>query len=671
MFSVLACTAALFAVGALAREAGRAWIAAELSRATSYRVEIGAIGFGLRGLRATDLTVFGRPPFHGTALAHVTAARIELGSGSWRPRRIVLEDLDAALLGAPGVSNLFGHTTVAVRPEQPASNESPSMEILIERGRISAHWRQGQQGPRVAFRAQGMTAKGTPRGAFQAHLQQATLEVEGGPTFALPQLLVSREESPRALDRSGSVRLEAGDLAVVAPGAGAWLQHLRLSALVGADQARLSLESRADERARIRMAATIDGSAAALELAASDVPLSPLRPWLAPLGAQVSEGAHGDLALGLRVPADGSEIHATLRTAVSGVGVLHPSLDREPWSGLSAAITATARYLPSSGRVDLDAVRLEGFGLMVDVTGWLELAGSGLTRGRVAIRTPARQPSACTTLLGAQPEPIRAALRGLVLGGQLGLATTLSFDASNWEALALDLGVSPLCSVVREPDVIKGLLTVPAAQATVGTAAGPPGSKTERERVPLRLLPRHLIAAFVTAEDARFFTHPGFDVAMIGRALAHDLEVGAFAKGASTLTQQLAKNLFLTPERTLGRKLAEAVLAWRLEAHLSKDQILELYLNIVELGPGIHGVVQAAQAYFGKPASRLSPLESAHLAALTPNPLGLARRFRTGRVDESWLLRLYDLLATMKRSGRLTAAELHAARAAQLALRPI
>ena len=74
-------------------------------------------------------------------------------------------------------------------------------------------------------------------------------------------------------------------------------------------------------------------------------------------------------------------------------------------------------------------------------------------------------------------------------------------------------------------------------------------------------MPRHLIAAFVTAEDGRFFSHRGFDLEMIRRALAHDLEIGALAKGASTITQQLAKNLFLGPERTLARKLAELVLA--------------------------------------------------------------------------------------------------------------
>jgi membrane peptidoglycan carboxypeptidase len=158
---------------------------------------------------------------------------------------------------------------------------------------------------------------------------------------------------------------------------------------------------------------------------------------------------------------------------------------------------------------------------------------------------------------------------------------------------------------------------------------------------------------------------------MIRRALAHDMEIGSLAKGASTITQQLAKNLFLGPERTLSRKLAELVLGWRLDETVRKEEQLELYLNVIELGPGIRGVKRAAEVYFGKPVAKLTPLESAHLAALTPNPLGYARRFREGRVDDGWLHRLYDLLGMMKRSGRLSAAELNSARQSRLTLRRI
>lgn len=181
-------------------------------------------------------------------------------------------------------------------------------------------------------------------------------------------------------------------------------------------------------------------------------------------------------------------------------------------------------------------------------------------------------------------------------------------------------------------------------------------------------MPRHVVGAFLTAEDAAFRRHKGFDPEMIRRALAQDLAMGSFVKGASTLSQQLAKNLFLGPERTLGRKLAELVLTWRLEQVLSKDRILELYLNIVELGPGIRGVGRAAESYFGKPVSALTPLEAGHLASLLPNPVGYARRFRDGRVDESWMVKLLDLLSRMKRNGWLSESAFSAAQEARLGL---
>jgi membrane peptidoglycan carboxypeptidase len=151
--------------------------------------------------------------------------------------------------------------------------------------------------------------------------------------------------------------------------------------------------------------------------------------------------------------------------------------------------------------------------------------------------------------------------------------------------------------------------------------------------------------------------------------LVQNLETRTFGRGASTITQQLAKNLFLTPHRTLARKLEETVLAWRLHHLLGKDRILELYLNVIDLGPGIHGVRQASRAYFGKELQQLRPIESAYLAALTPNPHVLARRFRDGHVDDGWRQRLFDLLAMMKRSGRLSAEDLAAARASRLVLR--
>ena len=125
--------------------------------------------------------------------------------------------------------------------------------------------------------------------------------------------------------------------------------------------------------------------------------------------------------------------------------------------------------------------------------------------------------------------------------------------------------------------------------------------------------------AVVNSEDARFFEHDGFDAEQTRLALSSAIERGRLGRGASTLTQQLAKNLWLGEERTLWRKAREYFLARRLES-LGKDRILELYLNVAEWGEGIYGADAAARVYFHKPASDLLPEEAAVLAAMLPAP---------------------------------------------------
>jgi len=124
----------------------------------------------------------------------------------------------------------------------------------------------------------------------------------------------------------------------------------------------------------------------------------------------------------------------------------------------------------------------------------------------------------------------------------------------------------------------------------------------------------------LVAEDINFFSHHGFELAEIRNVLEQAIEEGELRRGASTITQQLARNLWLSPSRNPVRKLKEAILTWQIERTLDKRRILELYLNVVELGPGIYGVEAGSRRYFGKPAADLGPEEAAQLAASLPNP---------------------------------------------------
>jgi monofunctional biosynthetic peptidoglycan transglycosylase len=137
---------------------------------------------------------------------------------------------------------------------------------------------------------------------------------------------------------------------------------------------------------------------------------------------------------------------------------------------------------------------------------------------------------------------------------------------------------------------------------------------------PYGAIPPALKKAVVASEDSNFYSHEGLDYEAMREAIRADLQKGKFVRGGSTITQQLAKNLFLTREKTISRKIRELILARRLDDALSKARILELYLNVVELGPMVYGVGHAARYYFGKSASSLTVRECAFLAAMLPGP---------------------------------------------------
>ena len=162
-----------------------------------------------------------------------------------------------------------------------------------------------------------------------------------------------------------------------------------------------------------------------------------------------------------------------------------------------------------------------------------------------------------------------------------------------------------------------------------------------------------ILQAVIMGEDASFYTHNGFDFHEIKETLRTSFERGRIARGASTITQQTAKNLFLSTEKSLSRKLKEAILAVRLERALSKRRILEVYLNVIEWGPDIYGVEAAARVYFGKHARSLDAAESAALVAMIPNP----RRLQPATNLKSLKVRQERVLGWMKMAGHLTEEE--------------
>lgn len=138
--------------------------------------------------------------------------------------------------------------------------------------------------------------------------------------------------------------------------------------------------------------------------------------------------------------------------------------------------------------------------------------------------------------------------------------------------------------------------------------------------IPYSRISPYLVKAVLIAEDDKFWSHEGFDFDALQRAVETDIKEKKFKFGGSTISQQLAKNLYLTPSKNPLRKVWEAIITWRIERTLSKKRILELYLNIAEWGEGIFGIEAASRHYYSKPASDLTPEEAARLASVLPNP---------------------------------------------------
>jgi monofunctional biosynthetic peptidoglycan transglycosylase len=159
----------------------------------------------------------------------------------------------------------------------------------------------------------------------------------------------------------------------------------------------------------------------------------------------------------------------------------------------------------------------------------------------------------------------------------------------------------------------------------------------------------YLRRAVLVSEDNAFYEHEGVDVEGLKEALRRDWQAKRFTRGGSTITQQLAKNLYLSPSRNPWRKLKEFLIARQLESELSKKRILELYLNVVELGERVYGAEAAARHYFGKPASALSPSEAALLAGALPNP----RAMNPGSPNRRLRARQRIILSRMRRWGQV------------------
>lgn len=172
--------------------------------------------------------------------------------------------------------------------------------------------------------------------------------------------------------------------------------------------------------------------------------------------------------------------------------------------------------------------------------------------------------------------------------------------------------------------------------------------KLEWDWVRLDRISPNLRRAVLVSEDSAFYEHGGIDLDQLRASFEENLEKGELARGGSTITQQLAKNLYLSPSKNPWRKVRELMITRSMEKHLTKKRILEIYLNVVEFGERTYGAEAAARRYFGKPAAALSPAEAALMAGCLPNP----KRMNPGAPGKRLLSRQKIILERMSSWGR-------------------
>ena len=385
------------------------------------------------------------------------------------------------------------------------------------------------------------------------------------------------------------------------------------------------------------------------------------------LGRQEHAGAVlelGDATLGGRLELEpgrdgGLSVHADA-LQLRGVVAEHPKLS-------SSAIEFDTLWIDGDATVraddQFDAALTLGHGpLAVSAT-----ASRRPERAALRIELP---DGPCQQLFDGLPTGFADAMRGTRVEGTLGghIEVSVDFEAAQQRAQALrddplaevpapgtldvEFPFRDQCTVVADPAALDVRALEGPYRHRFEDAHGTPRSILVADGAPhtvsLEDIPV-VAGAFVTLEDSRYFKHDGLDLEQVANATWHNLAAGEVQRGASTITQQAARNLFLGLDRTAARKLQEAFIATRIDATVSKRRLLEVYLNIIELAPGVHGVEDAAQFYFGRSAADLTPLQATHLAMMAPAPRTYSQRFVDGTVDEAWR---DDLNAQVRRLAR-------------------
>lgn len=356
------------------------------------------------------------------------------------------------------------------------------------------------------------------------------------------------------------------------------------------------------------------------------------------------------------------------KLSVGGLTLERRELSPEPvgpWS-FDASLKGSARLDGSA--LDISASELHWGELRAELSGHVE-SSSERRQVQGRLRVPL---AGCQSVLDAMPNGLLPLVHGMKLSGSFGIDLSVRYDTNTPKDTQVSLRVQNECRVREVPPELSAHRF---ERPFMREVKGPDGSPLSLESGPgtpswvsIDDISRHMESAILICEDAGFNSHAGFDFRALESALKDDLKQGRFARGASTVSMQLAKNLYLGREKTLSRKVQEAFLTMLLEQQLDKRRILELYLNVVELGPGLYGVGDAAQYYFATPARSLTLGQALYLASLLPNPT-FSHFGPDGKLSAGWLTYLHRLMEIAHKIKRVDDSELQAALEEEIAFR--
>jgi hypothetical protein len=361
--------------------------------------------------------------------------------------------------------------------------------------------------------------------------------------------------------------------------------------------------------------------------------------------------------------------------AAVGVSIQNDALATDPVENVSVGLSLRGTVNPEQRRVELEKLEARVRDLTARLSGTIELPKGTykFQNGRKLGFVPKvdltfsvpRLP--CAKLLSSIPPALAPRLQEFVMKGVFEAQVTAKADFADLDALALNgkVGIDG-CKVVKAPELVAALGGEQSIVINVEVPPPPGGTPGETETMAVTVGPEspdfapydqispNLVNSIMTTEDNGFFKHRGWVTSEFKSALKRNLARGGFRLGASSITMQMTKNVLLSQEKTLSRKLQELFLVWHLEQNLPKERILELYFNAIEFGPRIYGIGAASRHYFGKRPADLNPVEAAFFSSILPSPKRRYIQYCHGALFPPWDKYVRRILAKVHERGRLS-----------------